>query len=475
MRRRKKGAEACFFTQQILAPAENLIDGLGLTIRAGLCDTTTVKVAPLMDPARSHSAPPEARARVPLSKESMAFAARLDAAEAAVRRQDFRTAVHLLHRAPTLLQGIGDGRVLELMALCASHNAQAAAGDPWALWHRCLAAYQDAQDARGTERAHRALGLWAYGRGELAVASGELRRAQRLLERQHRPEACVVGLCQQAEVAMAQGRDAIDDAQRWADEAVMQCQHNEGWGLLEARARLMRARALCLVGAIGEAALDMLWAERLAAPHVRPTGRAMNHEALQLVMCRAESLMLLGHPRRAATCLSTIDAAARATSQSDVLAHYQLLVSQALVGDLPHDAHAAGLAAQHFYSVRKQAYFRAQSEVALVRSALRLGQDDVQARVRALKAQKLERWPLLAFNFGRAQEEVETPHKHTLGAVKTPWMRAVGKIDLGPNAPMAEAMGAHDTDAGFMARLNHAIGRVTGEDEHHATPNQARS
>lgn len=429
-----------------------------------------------MDSARSHLAPPSARAHVHLSKESMAFAARLEAAEAAVRRQDYRTAVHLLHRAPSLLQGTGDGRVLELMALSAGHTSLPQAGDPWSLWQRCLGAYQQEQDSRGLERAHRAVGLWAFGRGDLVVAQQHLRRAQALLERQHRPEAFALGLCQQAEAAMAQGRDAVHDAYGWADEAVVQSHHQQGRGLLEARARLMRARASCLLGAVAEAALDMLWAERVAAPHLPQHGCGpWGREALQLVMCRAESLLILGHPRRAATCLSTIDKVARVTSHRDLLAHYQLLVCQALMGDQPHVAHAAGLAAQQYYSLRKQAYFKAACDIALMRSAHRLSHQDTASRLRALTGLKLERWPLLAYAFGRAQEDIDAPQHHALGAVRTPWMRAVGKIDVEPHPQSPATMAHQDTDAGFMARLGHVIGRVVGEDDHHEHTHRTRS
>lgn len=316
------------------------------------------------------------------------------------------------------------------------------------------------------QRAHRALGLYAYGRGELVLAGQELRRAQRLLERQHRPEACIVGLCQQSEVAMAQGRVAIDDALTWADDAVGQSQRR-GAAMLEARARLMRARALCLVGQVADAALDMLWAERVAAPQVH-VGQRLGHEALQLMVVRAETLLLLGHPRRAATCLGRIESEAQAIPLADALAHYQLLTSQAFVDDQPHLAHAAGLAAHRHYVACKQSYHRAACEVALARTARRLGHSDVGARIRALGAARLERWPLIAFAHKRAQEEVSAPHHHVLGAVKTPWMRAVGKIDVGPEVPGHKALGQSNQEPGFMHRLTHAIGRLSQEDAPHA-------
>lgn len=419
-----------------------------------------------MEPARSHFA---------LSKESMAFAARLDAAETALRREDFRAAGHLLHRAPSMLQGTGDGRVLELMALCASHSGQSPTHDPWQLWQRCLVAYQQDQDMRGAQRAHRALGLWAFGKGELEVASQELRRAQRLLERQQRPDACVLGLCQQAEVALARGRDHIEEAYRWADEAVVQCQIHEGWGLLDARARLLRARASCLLGSVGEAALDLLWAERASAPYLKHNGQNMGLEVLQVVMCRAETLLLLGHPRRAATCLAVIDATVRQTSHEDLLAYYHLLVSQALVGDLPHDAHASGLQARNFYSARKQSYLRAVSEIALLRTGLRLGRGDLQHRLRAITNMRPDRWPLVAVVLNRAKEELDAPHALALGAVKTPWTRAVGKVNVATSPTEDGRSDSQGAEHGFLTKLNHAIGRATGDDPYEARTSQSRN
>lgn len=395
----------------------------------------------------------------------MAYVARLDAAESAVRRHDYRAAVHLLHRAPSLVQGTGDGRVYELMALCAMRSQGVAAGDPWALWHRCLAAYQEAHDARGMQRAHRAIGLWAYGRGELGTAAQQLQQAQRLLEREHRVDATVLGLCSQAVVAMAQGRQSIDQGYTWANEAVALSQHHEELGHLEAQARLVRARATCLLGAISEAALDMLWAERLASPVASSPGQ----DGLRLGLCRAESLLLLGHPRRAATCLQALSPVAQASLEADARAHFQLMRCQALVNDQPHDAHASGLLCLHYYVAHKQTYMRAASEIALVRTAVRLGHADAQDRLRAVTALRLEpRWPLLTFAHRRAQEEVEAPHHHALGAVKTPWMRAVGKIDLSAATGHEHQPAVQEIRPGFVDRLHHAIGKVIGENNHHA-------
>ena len=416
-----------------------------------------------MDPARSQDSAAPLRPRLQLSKESMAFVARLDAAEAAVRREDYRTAVQLLHRTPSLLQGSGDGRVYELMALCATHTPLANAGDPWTLWNRCLVAYQEVHDGRGMERAHRNVGLCAYGRGELNLAAQHLRRAQALVERQGRPDACIEGLCAQAEVAMAQGSGGVDQAYAWANEAVTKSQAHEGFGLLESQARLARARASCLMGAVAEAAFDMLWAERVA-----PGAIGKGVRGLQLGLSRAESLLLLGYPHRAVTCLAACDAAAQATHQADVRAQYNLLLCEALLGDQPHDAHAAGLAAWQFFNVRKLSYFRAASEISLVRTALRLGHDDCAARLRALTGHRLERWPLLAFALKRAQYEVESPHHQPLGAVKTPWMRAVGKIEVPPVNGQPQQAASEQTTPGFMGKLSHVIGRVMGEEHEHA-------
>ena len=345
---------------------------------------------------------------------------------------------------------------------------------------RALHAYQQEHDVPGMARVHDGLGGLLVGAGELREASREYGYAYQLSGRAGSAAQRIGSLCRQAEAALLM-RDADASMAAQIDQALALCRALPDSHFLEAQARLLAAQAAFVAGYQQEGARQLLWAERLVqqAPHGAPSQMgvsagavAASEPAQAMAMLRTEALYRMGFVRRGLGCLRTGGAFVADTGPSDGgalplegHAHQLRLSGACLLLDQPAAAYAAlGKAEQSFARLR-QLYFRTFCQVALVRAAHRLGRsDEVRARVDALAAARLLRWPWLQSHFDEARTEADAPVVRVRGAVTAPWMQEVRHVSRNEPASSPPPKAADGVAAaGIIDRLQAAWGRLRGD------------
>lgn len=375
-------------------------------------------------------------------------------AERALDAGDYAGAARLLRPSMREIAAtLGGGRTFELWARCGAEGA--AAIDVRLALNQALHAYQDGHDVAGMARCHAGLGELCFGRGELDAAGREFGYAHDLFARHGTVQERVATLGRLASAALHRG----DAAQSLADTdaSLRLCRSLAAPLAVEAEARLVRAQALAALGQPQAAARELLWAERLMASD--PAAQA----APGLTLARAEGLLAAGHPRRAASVLRPLQQAAAAPHELSPQrrAHVLRLEGEAALADAPASAVTALDRAQQRFAALGQPYHRISCELALARALHRAGAPDAHARLDALAAARLQRWPRLAATLAQAQAELERPNAHVPGAVRAPWAQAIGhhtgrvQVDEAPGEPAHE-----EPHAGLLGRLQSAFGRL---------------
>lgn len=374
-------------------------------------------------------------------------------AERALDAGDYAGAARLLRPSMREIAATLGGRSFELWARCGAEGA--AAIDVRRALNQALHAYQDGHDVAGMARCHADLGELCFGRGELDAAGREFGYANHLFARHGTVQQRVAILGRLASAALHRGEAAQGLAD--ADAALQLCRSLAAPLAVEAEARLVRAQALAALGQPQGAARELLWAERLMA-----SDRAAQADPGP-TLARAEGLLAAGHPRRAASVLRPLQRAASAPHglSPQRQAHALRLEGEAALADTPASAATTLDRAQQRFAALGQPYYRITCELALARALHRAGAPDAHARLDALAAARLQRWPRLAATLAHAQAELERPNAHVPGAVRAPWTQAIGhhtgrvQVDEAPGQPAHE-----EAHAGLLGRLQSVLGRL---------------
>lgn len=397
-------------------------------------------------------------------------------AEGAMAEGDLARVVTLLRPAVRQLGArLGGGRLWELWAVCGAEGLGNVA--PVAAFGEALQAYQDAHDVAGMARCHVALGELQLGRGELMLAAREFGYAHELYVRRAALAEAAASLTARGEVALHAGEPAR--ALQDADAALAVRQHTALPAAVEVAVRLVRAQALAGMRQPQAAARELLWAERLAAhaggvpldaaargfaerrARWQTAGaadpEARDARALALTMARADALLAMGHPRRAAEGVARALAHhGRASCRPRMQAHLLRLEGESLAHDAPARATPVLQAAQRRFVGLQLPYWRLRCEIALLVAAHRAGSPSARERAEALAHARLQCWPMLQARYEAARAAQDRPPAHVPGAVRAPWVGALatrhtGRVDVAAHEEAAPA--------GLLTRLQHAWGR----------------
>jgi tetratricopeptide (TPR) repeat protein len=282
-----------------------------------------------------------------------------------------------------------------LLGRCAMHGC---GGDAFGHLQRALRAYAAAEDNVGLALVRRCLATACAARGDLAAALEHLRVA--VLASAATPQGgreAAEALRLQAEIHLWQR--ALPAAQGAIEAALQACMRADTTDTLEARTRLTRAHVAAACGHMQHAARDMLWAERLVGPETDTLAR------WQVALARAESLLGMDYPRRAAAGLEAHRGGLEALEDAAMRAHYNRLMGCAYVVDAPAVAHEHLAAANAFFAGLGQHYYWTQCALAQVRCAHRLGLP-TQSLLAQLSDMASGQWPVLQDELGAVRQRV---------------------------------------------------------------------
>lgn len=283
-----------------------------------------------------------------------------------------------------------DPVALELLAAVAtSAGARDAAGH----LERARAAHERRGDPAGLAR----LDLLA---AEREANAGALRRAHELLARVTAvfttagaaPELAA-SLHLRSEVLLLAG--ALHEALAACDAALT----TTSGVALEARVRLTRARVLAALGHAALATRELVTAAGLLGTSASPADR------VRLRLGRAEALLLVGAPRRAADGLRRVLTEAADLEEVPVLARVHATLGDALLERDPAGARRELTRARHLHAGCGGAYGVAACDVGLARAERRLGLD-VRRRLEAVPPALLAESPRLAARARLARAEL---------------------------------------------------------------------
>ena len=355
-------------------------------------------------------------------------------ARQALDQGQFAQAAKILAPFPTRLPAQFAAPVLEILGVCALSGV----GRDWpGLMRRARTGYQLTADAAGAARVQERVALGHMARGEFTVAVKALEQAQ--ADFANAGDARGQAGCTLTQARLSLRRGAFQAALRQSERAVQvyaRLQDRNG----EALARLSRAQVYAAMQQHGEAAPDLLWAERLVGADASRMTR------VRLGLARAGVLVDLGHRRRAAVGLKMLEHAVETIGSMPLRADFARCMASALVSDDPTSARRYFEDARGLHERLGQRYHVAECELGLARAESRLGHM-VGSRLDALRGFPLDTWPLLKTDWQlvrgmrpRATKDVLAPldSEATVVTVKPP--------------------------SGFVERVQALLGWVMGDD-----------